>query len=519
MTTKPVTEVILDILADLSRELEPQQRYAHLLAGVCQAFPCDAAALLRLQGAELVPLAISGLSDDTLGRRFSLDDEPRLAKILLSREPVRFPADSQLPDPYDGLIDTGDDELHVHDCLGVSLYVDDIPWGALTLDALRADVFSAIDPIELRAFIRLAEASLKIANLIGSLQDRARREHLVTQAVLAEQRQHELIGQSRVIQSLRQEVDVVAQSDLAVLITGETGVGKELVARHLHAQSSRSDAPLVHVNCAALPENLVESELFGHTKGAFSGATQDRAGKFELADGGTLFLDEIGEMPLAMQPKLLRALQSGEVQRVGSDRHHQVNVRIVAATNRDLAREVAAGRFRADLYHRLSVYPIEVPPLRDRERDVLLLAGHFLEQARRRGGLSGVRLDESARRALQSYEWPGNVRELEHLISRAVLRAGAAAYHHGNTPRVVNIDAALLELKTATGALMERSPTLSQADATLLQYQSLRHATDDFQRHVITETLARHNGNQSRAAKELGIDRGNFSRLVKRLGL
>ena len=519
MTAKSVTEVILEILSDLSRELEPQQRYARLLTGVCQAFPCDAAALLQLQGSTLVPLAVTGLSDDTLGRRFSLDHEPRLARILLSREPVRFPADSPLPDPYDGLIDTGEDELDVHDCLGVSLYVDDVPWGALTLDALRPDVFNAIDPISLRTFIRLTEASLKIANLIGSLQDRARREHLVTQAVLEDRRQHELIGQSDAIKSLRHEINVVAQSDLAVLITGETGVGKEVVARHLHAQSDRSDAPLVHINCAALPENLVESELFGHTQGAFSGATQDRAGKFELADGGTLFLDEIGEMPLAMQPKLLRALQSGEVQRVGSDRQHQVNVRIIAATNRDLAREVAAGRFRADLYHRLSVYPIEVPPLRARERDVLLLAGHFLEQARRRSGLSGVRLDESAREALQAYDWPGNVRELEHLISRAMLRAGAAASTGNQTSRAVNIDAALLELGNLSGIGQAAHSEHATPAAESTPGQSLREATDDFQRRVIITTLERHDGNQSRAARELGIDRGNFSRLLKRLGL
>src|SRR5690625_511674 len=221
-------------------------------------------------------------------------------------------------------------------------------------------------------------------------------------------------------------------------------------------------------------------------------------------------------MPLAMQPKLLRALQSGEVQRVGSDRQHQVNVRIIAATNRDLAREVAAGRFRADLYHRLSVYPIEVPPLRARERDVLLLAGHFLEQARRRSGLPGVRLDESARQALQGYDWPGNVRELEHVISRAMLRAGAAASLDPQTSRTVNIDAALLELDSAAHA------THSEHTAAVVEStsgQSLREATDDFQRRVIVATLKRHDGNQSRAARELGIDRGNFSRLLKRLGL
>lgn len=521
MTTKAISEVMLEVLADLSRDLFPEQRYTRLLQALSQVFPCDAAALLRLQGSQLQPLAIKGLSDDTMGRRFVVDEHPRLARIMLSREPVRFLADSELPDPYDGLVDEVSDSLHVHDCLGASLYIDDTPWGALTLDALEPGAFDEIDATELRTFIRLAEATIKIANLIGGLQARAEREHLLAQAVVAEQGQLELIGHSKAMVSLREEIDVVACSDLAVLITGETGVGKELVARHVHGRSRRAQFPLVYVNCAALPENLVESELFGHTQGAFSGATGARAGKFELADGGTLFLDEIGEMPLAMQPKLLRALQSGEVQRVGSDALHKVDVRIIAATNRDLGREVAAGNFRADLYHRLSVYPIEVPALRHRQRDVLTLTGHFLELNRRRFGLRGIRLQSAARDALLAYDWPGNVRELEHLISRAALRARARSAEQIDARKLLTIHLELLDLPS-TDAAADIRPNAGAAEPDLQALTThtalpLREAMQQFQKQTIEEALRRHEGNQAAAARELGLDRGNFSRLLKRV--
>jgi anaerobic nitric oxide reductase transcription regulator len=195
-----------------------------------------------------------------------------------------------------------------------------------------------------------------------------------------------MVGASPALQRLLEETAMVAGSEMTVLITGETGVGKERVAQQLHELSRRREEALIHVNCAALPESIAESELFGHVAGAFTGAARDRAGKFEVADGGTLFLDEIGELPLTLQPKLLRALQSGEIQRVGSDRVHRVNVRVVAATNRDLQREVERGRFRADLYHRLAVFPLRVPPLRERREDVPLLAAHFADLARRGWG-------------------------------------------------------------------------------------------------------------------------------------
>ncbi len=210
-----------------------------------------------------------------------------------------------------------------------------------------------------------------------------------------------------------------------MLISGETGTGKELVAKAVHQGSPRAANPLVYLNCAALPESVAESELFGHVKGAFTGAISNRSGKFEMADNGTLFLDEIGELSLALQAKLLRVLQYGDIQRVGDDRSLRVDVRVLAATNRDLRQEVVEGRFRADLYHRLSVFPLSVPALRERENDVVLLAGYFCEQCRLRMGLARVILAEAARNRLQQWSWPGNVRELEHAIHRAVVLARA----------------------------------------------------------------------------------------------
>jgi transcriptional regulator with GAF, ATPase, and Fis domain len=230
-----------------------------------------------------------------------------------------------------------------------------------------------------------------------------------------------LIGDSPALAAVRRRVELVAPTDAAVLITGESGTGKELVAREVHRLSRRADRPLVKVNCAAVPHGLYESEFFGHVRGAFTGAARDRVGRFELADGGTLFLDEVGEIPPELQPKLLRVLQEGEFERVGEGRTRKVDVRVIAATNRDLKREVAEGRFRPDLYFRLSVFPIEVPPLRERPEDVVVLAGHFLAEAARRLGRAVPGLTAADARRLRAYSWPGNVRELQHLVERAAI--------------------------------------------------------------------------------------------------
>jgi transcriptional regulator with GAF, ATPase, and Fis domain len=218
-----------------------------------------------------------------------------------------------------------------------------------------------------------------------------------------------------------QQIQLVAPTDTSVIITGESGTGKELVARGIHEHSLRKGRALIKLNCAAVPEGLFESEFFGHVRGAFTGALKDKPGRFELAHGGTLFLDEIGEVPLAMQAKLLRVLQEQELERVGDTRTRKVNVRVIAATNRDLKKEVDAGRFRPDLFYRISVFPIEVPPLRERRDDIPLLATHFLTQSARRMNRPVPRITQAALNQLSSYDWPGNARELQNALERAVI--------------------------------------------------------------------------------------------------
>ncbi|MDB5982728.1 MAG: domain S-box protein [Pseudomonas sp.] len=236
----------------------------------------------------------------------------------------------------------------------------------------------------------------------------------------------EIVGQSEPILKIIKQIDVVAPTDASVLINGESGTGKELIARAIHQASRRSAHPLIRVNCAAIPTELFESEFFGHIRGAFTGAVRDRVGRFELADGGTLFLDEIGEIPLELQSKLLRVLQEGQFERVGEERTRKVDVRIIAATNRDLRQEVTAKRFREDLYFRLNVFPIQSPALRERPMDIAPLAAHFLKQTSQRLNMPGRRLRNSDIERLQHYSWPGNIRELQNVIERALITSTGA---------------------------------------------------------------------------------------------
>ncbi len=233
-----------------------------------------------------------------------------------------------------------------------------------------------------------------------------------------------IIGHSPALKKVLDQIAMVAPTQANVLILGESGTGKELVARAIHDLSERKGKPLVRVNCAAIPKELFESEFFGHVRGAFTGAVKDRTGRFELADAGTLFLDEIGEIPLDLQSKLLRVLQEGQFERVGEERTRTVNVRVIAATNRDLLPEAKAGRFRLDLYYRLSVFPIDLPPLRDRREDIGPLAEHFVRISATRLGVPAPRLSRSNLSALENYDWPGNVRELQNVVERAVILAG-----------------------------------------------------------------------------------------------
>jgi anaerobic nitric oxide reductase transcription regulator len=503
---------------------EEDVRYAELLAAVRGMAQADAAALLRLEGEVLVPVAVQGLSEEALARRFPVQAHPRLALLLRSPQGQRLPADCSLPDPYDGLVAHQPEILPVHDCMGAPLRLDGQTWGLLTLDALQPGRFDTVQA-QLPALARLVEQGIAAAMTIRALADSAE-QALARAEALSDDGQRaprELLGRSPAMQRLQREIATVAASELTVLILGETGVGKELVARRLHAQSLRHAQPLVQVNCAALPETLAESELFGHRRGAFTGATQARAGRFQVADGGTLFLDEVGELSLPVQAKLLRVLQSGEVQRPGSDEVVHVDVRVIAATNRDLAAEVAAGRFRADLYHRLSVYPLRVPPLRERGRDVLALAESFLEENQHRLGVRNLRLSPASKALLLQPTWPGNVRELEHLISRAALRA---RMEPGKGRWIAIEPRHLLGEADIAGAGMPvaavaagAAPGGPEAAVSLVPGQTLREATDAFQRAWIEATLARHGASMAAAAREAGMDRSNFHRLARRLGL
>ncbi|EFK25050.1 anaerobic nitric oxide reductase transcription regulator NorR, partial [Escherichia coli MS 187-1] len=415
-------DVLANIAIELQRGIGHQDRFQRLITTLRQVLECDASALLRYDSRQFIPLAIDGLAKDVLGRRFALEGHPRLEAIARAGDVVRFPADSELPDPYDGLI-PGQESLKVHACVGLPLFAGQNLIGALTLDGMQPDQFDVFSDEELRLIAALAAGALSNALLIEQLESQNMLPGDATPFEAVKQTQ--MIGLSPGMTQLKKEIEIVAASDLNVLISGETGTGKELVAKAIHEASPRAVNPLVYLNCAALPESVAESELFGHVKGAFTGAISNRSGKFEMADNGTLFLDEIGELSLALQAKLLRVLQYGDIQRVGDDRCLRVDVRVLAATNRDLREEVLAGRFRADLFHRLSVFPLSVPPLRERGDDVILLAGYFCEQCRLRQGLSRVVLSAGARNLLQHYSFPGNVRELEHAIHRAVVLARA----------------------------------------------------------------------------------------------
>ena len=509
-------EDVLEIALDLCANLAADNRYRRLVRAVRRIIPCDSIAVLRLEQGYLRPVATEGLVPEATQRRFDPREHPRLARALDSRTPIRFTS-SELPDPFDGLLAGGDALDPVHACIGCPLLVGGEVIGVLAVDALDPAAFDDLSDEVVATVAALAAAAMHTSGLIEALERVASHQTQVARQLLLDSLRErgggEILGQSAAMQHVRDEVAILARSDLTALITGETGVGKEVVARAIHASSARKEQPLIDVNCAALPESIAESELFGHVRGAFTGATDNRAGKFEVAGGGTLFLDEIGELPLSIQPKLLRALQSGDVQRVGSDRSIHVDVRIIAATNRNLVDEVAAGRFRADLYHRLSVYPIHVPPLRERSDDVALLAGFFLDEVRARLGLGLVRLSQAARAALERYDWPGNVRELEHVLMRAALRAS-----HGRRREAVIIEPAHLELSDATPPAATPAPAPVAAEVVAPELP-LRQAIDEFQRGRIAAAVERSGGNWAEAARVLGLGRANLHRLARRLGL
>jgi PAS domain S-box-containing protein len=330
---------------------------------------------------------------------------------------------------------------------------------------------------------------------IERLKDALEQERdYLREEVQASGRFGEIIGDSPALRMVLSQIEAVAKTDATVLVTGESGVGKELVARAIHSASARAERAMVKVNCASIPKDLFESEFFGHRKGAFTGAVRDRVGRFRLADRGTLFLDEVGEIPLDLQSKLLRVLQEQEFERVGDERTQKVDVRIVAATNRDLRKEAAEGRFREDLYYRLGVFPIPVPPLRERPGDIVPLALHFLEHVSNTLSVKRPELPKSVARRLERYAWPGNIRELQHVMERAAILAG------GRPLRAEMLSLPDGELGPSPAARVSRS-------------------VGDDEAATIREALATHEGNIQRTARALGISRQALYRRMEKHGI
>ncbi|MCU1230545.1 MAG: Fis family transcriptional regulator [Acidobacteria bacterium] len=357
--------------------------------------------------------------------------------------------------------------------------------------AVRATRLGAYDflekPLSLERVLLTVNHALADRRLREQVRDL--RRHLTLEELL--------IGESDVMKKLDQQVRSAAPSNSRVLITGENGSGKEIVARNLHRLSHRAEQPFIDVNCAAIPEELIESELFGHRKGAFTGAIDERKGKFELADGGTLFLDEIGDMSLKTQAKVLRVLQEQTFQKVGGQQTITVDVRVIAATNKDLEAEIGGGSFRSDLYYRLNVIPIEVPPLRTRGNDIVLLAEYFLRRFAAESGAPRKKLSAGAATKLRAYHWPGNVRELRNVIERlAILLPGET------------IEAEDIQLGTRAEAVAPIAANLT-----------LKEARDEFEKQYILARLKELAGNVSRTADALGVERSNLYRKLHAYGI
>jgi two-component system nitrogen regulation response regulator NtrX len=370
----------------------------------------------------------------------------------------------------------------------------------------HGNIESAVRAIKMGAFdfvekpLSLEKTVLVVRNAL-----RQRRLEAENQALRAKvDAQHTMVGESYAMVHLREQVAMAAPTNGRVLIYGENGTGKELVARNIHQMSRRRTGPFIEVNCAAIPEELIESELFGHVRGAFTGAVADRRGKFELAHGGTIFLDEIGDMTLKTQAKVLRVLQEQVMEPVGGSTRIRVDARVLAATNKDLPAEIRTGRFREDLYFRLNVVPIFVPALRDRQEDIPLLADHFMAMLAREYGRRPKVFDADAVAALQRYSWPGNVRELRNLVERLMIMVPGE--------RITARDVAFLEQTSAP-------PAEPPAPAPAAAMTPLHDARDRFERDYILRALAAQQGNISRTAEALGIERSNLYRKMRAFGI
>ena len=481
----------LSLLFEISRALDSSMDLREVLGQVLRAMARHkdmlrgTITLLNRETGEISIEAAYGLSTSQQHRgRYQLG-EGVTGKVVASGRPMVVPRISEEPQFLDR---TGARKgLRKKDvsfiCVPIKLGNEAI--GALSADRLFSEEKSLEEDVRLLSII--ASLIAQAARLRQSAQEE--RQHLVEENLRLQEelkdrfRPANIIGNAKTMQAVYDLIAQVARTQTTVLLRGESGVGKELVAHALHYNSDRADRPLVKVNCAALPETLIESELFGHEKGSFTGATAQRKGRFELARGGTIFLDEIGDLSAHTQIRLLRILQEKEFERVGGSETVKTDVRVIAATNRDLEALVDAGTFRQDLYYRLNVFPIHIPPLRGRKADILLLADHFVEKYGKLHHKDIKRISTPAIDMLMAYHWPGNIRELENCIERAVLVSGDDVIHGHHLP-----------------------PTLQTAEATGTQPAgNLQAALDNLEREMLLDALKSARGNLAKAARALGI--------------
>lgn len=507
---------------DLTRDLRGLAQLASTDEGledlVCKGLdwlgrlaPYDLATLFELDGTTLVVRAARGrLADDRVrAHRIALAQFPTVREVIETRHARAFTEADHAHgdgDPFAGVVDLVDG----HACMVVPLVAGDRAYGVLTLDRSKCEVFpqQVVDLVEVYAqMLALALVNAEQRRLLERLRDQRQEQVRLLE--------HDMVGDSPGVfeesrapkmKDVARRARQVAPTDTAVLILGETGTGKERLARALHEWSQRRDGPFVKMNCAAIPAGLLESELFGHVRGGFTGATRDRAGRFQTANGGTILLDEIGELPLELQAKLLRVLQEGTFESVGSDRTLKVDVRVLASTHVNLEEAVARGRFRADLYYRLNVFPLVIPALRERFEDLETLCRGLVDDQARRTGRRGMRVTPEALARLRQYPWPGNIRELGNVLERAMILAPGQS-----------IGPELIDLPTGPVHALLSAPTVVSEQA-LSPLVTLEEAEREHIRAVLAHTQGKLYG-AGGAAEILGMKPSTLQSRMKKLGV
>ncbi len=486
---------ILDRSYDLREELYPVLRAISNHTGMLRG----TITLLDKDRGELRIEAAYGLSGEELERGVYKVGEGIIGKVAQMGRPMVIPKISAEPMFLNKTGSRKNLQKEEISYICVPIKIENLVLGTLSADRIYSNDISLDE--DLRVLTIIASMIARAVRL-RLRNEQERKALLLENARLQEElrkRFHpsNMIGSSGVMQKVYDLIQQVSMTEATVLIRGESGTGKELVAHAIHFNSHRASGPFIKVNCAALPESVVESELFGHEKGAFTGAYQQRKGRFEMAHGGTIFLDEIGDLPLSIQAKLLRVLQDKTFERVGGSETIRVNVRVITATNRDLEKLFKEGKFREDLYYRLNVFPIFIPPLRERKTDILELANHFVEKYSRENNKYVRRISTPAIDMLVSYHWPGNVRELENIIERAVILTTDDVIHGHYLP-----------------------PTLQTAEASnTIMKGKLEETLDRVEREMIIESLKNARGNKAKAARELGITERIMGLRVQKLGI